>query len=157
MYSSTDIAALLNITPQTVRSRSEEFAGHLSHVANPGQGRQRQYTDDDVRVMVLINDMNKVGARVNDIHDALKTGRRGELPDKTPGVLAISPNKQQLALAARVEELEDAVKLLTTENQQLRIDAALGRRDNEELKAAREEIARLNREIGRLEAGKGDE
>ena len=156
MYSSTDIASLLNITPQTVRSRSEEFAGHLSHVANPGQGRQRQYTDEDMRVMVLINEMNKVGERVSDIHDALKSGKRGELPDKSPSVLAVAPNKQQLALAARVEELEDVIKLLTVENQQLRIEAALGKRDNEELKAARDEIARLNREIGRLEAGKGE-
>ena len=86
----------------------------------------------------------------------MKTGERGELPDKTPNVLAIAPNKQQLALAARVEELEDVVKLLTVENQQLRIEAALGKRDNEELKVVREEIARLNREIGRLEAGKSE-
>src|SRR5689334_3666017 len=98
MYSSTDLAALLNITPQTIRSRSEEFAGHLSHVANPGPGRQRQYTDDDARVMVLINEMNKAGARVSDIHDALKTGKRGELPDKVPSALSVAPNKQQLLL-----------------------------------------------------------
>lgn len=156
MYTSTDVASLLNITPQTVRSRSEEFAAHLSHVANPGQGRQRQYTDEDMRVMVLINEMNKVGARVSDIHDALKSGKRGELPEKVTNTLAAVPNKQQLALAARIEELEEVVKLLNTENQQLRIEAALGKRDNEELKAAREEIARLNREIGRLEAGKSE-
>lgn len=156
MYSSTDLATLLSITPQTVRSRSEEFAKHLTDFANPGQGRQRQYTEKDARVMALINDMNNAGARVGDIHKALDAGKIGDLPDKTPNTLAIAPNKQQLALATRVEELNEAIKILTTENQQLRIDAALGKRDREELLAAREEIARLNREIGRLEAGKGE-
>jgi DNA-binding transcriptional MerR regulator len=81
MYSSKQISTLLNITGETVRARSEEFAEFLSHLANPGTKRQRQFNESDLQVMVLVNDMKNTGARFADIHLALKNGQRGALPD----------------------------------------------------------------------------
>lgn len=155
MYTSKQISTLLNITGETVRARSEEFKEFLSPLANPGTKRQRQFSESDLQVMVLINDMKNVGARFDDIHLALKNGQRGDLPEAAT-TSAITTQER-----GRVAEL----KAQLTEWQALATQETHGRREaeanvrllKEQLAEAQAEIKSLNREIGRLEAGKGSE
>lgn len=153
MYTSRQIATLLNITGETVRARSEEFAEFLSHLANPGTKRQRQFNESDLRVMVLVNDMKNAGARFDDIHLALKNGQRGELPEA--GATSITPTQERGRVAALQSQLTEWQALATQETHGRREAEANVRLLKEQLAEAQAEIKALNREIGRLEGSKG--
>lgn len=152
MYSSTQISKLFNISGETVRSRSETFAEFLSPTANPGDGRTRQYTEEDVRVLTLVNEMKNSGSRFPDIRASLQNGERGEIPASAPSSALAPQERSRLAyLQSQVSELQAA---LTDEHEgrvAAEANAALLER---QLADARAEIKALNREIGKLEANK---
>ncbi|MBA3531440.1 MAG: MerR family transcriptional regulator [Ardenticatenales bacterium] len=74
------LAHQLNISPQTVRTWTEEFAAFLSPSAVPPRGQPRHFTADDVRVIALIARMRQRLAGYEEIHEALAAGERAELP-----------------------------------------------------------------------------
>lgn len=48
----SDVAALLAVSGPTVRRWAGEFGPHLSSLATPPKGGQREFTHDDVRVLL---------------------------------------------------------------------------------------------------------
>lgn len=132
-YSSGQAAALFGVNPETIRRRAEAFSEYLSVNANPGKGRERRLTEDDMRVLSLVHQMNGEGLSFEDIRPTLAAGQRGDIPEKT--TLA---RQQQVALAdeyrARVAEL------------QIRLEMSEDIRREQQ-----RQIGQLQREIGRLE------
>lgn len=155
MYNSKQISTLLSITGETVRARSEEFAAFLSPTANPGTKRQRQFTESDLSVMVLVNDMKNAGARFDDIHLALKNGQRGDLPEAAQtSAIATQERGRVAALQSQLAEWQTLATQETTGRREAEANVRLLK---EQLAEAQAEIKALNREIGRLEAGKAGE
>lgn len=145
-YSSPQLAELFQVNEQTIRRWSDEFGEYLSIHAAPGKGRPRQFTDDDLPVIALIASMKRTKAEYRDIHAALKNGERGEVPDNIRAIIP-SPDRTDFQVQLLTEELQskemELVRLRTMLEGKQELEARL--------QAAHEEIARLNREIGRLE------
>lgn len=159
MYTSSQIATLLNCTSETVRARSEEFAEFMSHTANPGSGRPRSYSEDDLRTLELINRMKNEGSRFADIHLALKNGQIGELPEAAATSTLATQERGRVAVLQ--SQLAEWQSLATQETQGRREAEANVRLLKEQLAEAQNEIKRLAAEKAvlqyRLEAAKGDE
>ena len=68
MYSTPEVAAFYKRTDQTIRAWAEEFSAHLSPTANPGKGKGRNFTLEDMRVLALVADMKDRSATYEDIH-----------------------------------------------------------------------------------------
>ncbi len=161
LHTPGEIAELFGVDPQTLRNWCREFLKELSVHANPGTGNHRRFDSHDLSIIALIAQMRKDGLTYEDIHASLSNGQRGEVPSRLE--LAISRNPTEIItrmeskmidLQTRLADLLDEHEALIKERDDLRVDRALLARREIELKAAQEEIARLNREIGRLE-GKG--
>lgn len=149
MYSATQVATIFNTVRETVRNWAIEFENELSPTANPGGGRQRAFTDSDLEIVALISEMKGQGKLYADIHAALANGQRGQVPNINAAIVPVDTSKaltiDQLRgdLAATQDELKKVSGQLLEARQQR--DAAL------------EKVDKLNREIGRLEAGKKSE
>lgn len=141
MYKTNDIETIFNISHQTVKTWAAEFAGYLSPTATPEKGRQRVFTDDDLRVFALVSVFRKQGKTYEDMHAALRTGQRGDMPDvPEPSTLPANASGAVTAALRRVADLEaqlrqehDARMMTEGENRLLK----------QMLKEANEELARL--------------
>ncbi len=166
-YQSRHVQTLYKVSNETVRTWSEEFAKHLSPTANPGSGKHRHFTEDDLAVFALISEMKAQGSTYADIHLSLENDQRGEVPQfSTHEMIAVASSQQSLALAMRLEELEVTVVKLEKERGEalvaLRIkeDELISLRAThsisekrltelaEQLEKAQAEIKELSREIG---------
>lgn len=118
-YTTQQVARRLNITGETVRARSTEFKQFLSPTANPPQGRARLYTEQDLRVMTLINAMKAQGAQFDDIHLALSNRKPDELPDLDETNASILPMNDRGRISALQAQLAEWQSLATDLTQQL--------------------------------------
>lgn len=160
MYSSATLTNLYGISRETVRQWVNEFKEYLSPGATPSAGRQRIFNDSDMRVFALIHEMKGRGALYEDIHAALKTGQRGDLPSTLHSLVPGGATDSR-ALGLR-KELEQVKSELVATRQKLQevmeSDTKRAGQVDElriQLESAYKTIERLNREIGRLEA-RGD-
>ena len=146
-----DIATRFNVSRETIRIWAKEFANYLSPGANPSKGNQRNFSADDLPIFALISDLKGQGQTYEDIHAALSSGQRGAVPLSSPP--AIGDGKISLASLQR----DIAVVSAERDEYQARMLKAEGAANElrEQVKSKDAEIARLNREIGRLEAGQG--
>lgn len=158
MQTTKQLSDFLNVSTETVRGWSIEFARYLSPTATPSAGRHRRFTDNDMRVFTLIAELKNSGLLYEDIHAALTSGQRGDLP--TPGALVIrSETGAQLAiLEHRIRELETeretlAAQLTEAQTQKARLEGQLIAMNSvqDELKNLREELIHLHRENAKLE------
>ena len=76
----TETSRLFEVTVNTVRTWSKEFADYLSPTANPKKGKARFYTEDDLTVLALIAFYRGENAPYTDIHTALANGERAQPP-----------------------------------------------------------------------------
>jgi DNA-binding transcriptional MerR regulator len=162
IYTPSDLIKHFNRSKETIREWSNEFAEYLSPSARPTRkGGHRLYTDEDFRVLGLVADMKGRGIIFDEIHLALKNGQRGELPDSDTSLMTV-PQQQIAMMQVRLLELEDEVERLQGFETAVIAEKALRERAEQEIEAMRRrhdaqlaqahaEIARLNREIGRLE------
>jgi DNA-binding transcriptional MerR regulator len=163
MYTAKHVAIIYNISNETVRTWSEEFSQYLSATANPGKGRHRAFSDDDMGVLSLISEMKSEGKTFEDIHAALKNGSRGDAPNAAPEEV------QALVVSDQEKRLTLEVRFLQRELEALRGQAERGREVYErniqleqelkdkaqqleymqsELSAARQKIEELSKEVG---------
>ena len=145
MHTTTELANLLNKSPETIRRWVEEFKAHLSPIANPATG-QRRFTDDDVRVLTLVYALKEQGKIYDEIHIALQNGERGELltnASKSQGIQITTANHE---LATLQEEIMD----LKYEVERLKRYEAQHELLNKMLTDAYTKIDLLNQQIGRL-------
>ena len=76
-FTVADVAALLAVSGPTVRRWSGEFAGHLSELATPPKGGQREFTHDDVKIMLYCKRRLGLGLSIAAVRQELPTA---ELP-----------------------------------------------------------------------------
>lgn len=116
-YTTGTTATLLRVSRETVRLWAEEFSRHLSDLASPGEGRHKQFTDNDLRILRTIADLKRSGSTFADIHTAIDDGRIADSPDMS----VLSPLGSTTALTI----LERRVNDLTSE-----LEATKAERDN---------------------------
>lgn len=115
-YSNRQTAALFGVSLETIRNWAYEFSQYLSPTANPGKGKHRMYSQDDLDVFALANELKKQGMTYADIHVALQNGQRGYPPNLAPDeVQAIVVNEQERRLSTEIEVLQRTVVQLKRE------------------------------------------
>jgi DNA-binding transcriptional MerR regulator len=169
-YSSKHVELLYGVSHETVRRWTDEFAQYLSHSANPGKGRHRNFNDADMSVLSLVAENKKQGLTFEEIHAALKSGQRGNSPS-LPAVdmqaMVLGEQEKQLQIEVDylrrtlTEALAEAKQGQIYKEENVKIHAELDfanqRLDDlkerfqetaQELENAREEIKKLSRELG---------
>ncbi len=155
-YTTGQVMAIFNISRETVRNWSSEFAEFLEDTAKPGKGKHRVFSDDDMRVFALVGELRKQGADHNSIVSNLASGQRGTPPEIDFSALAKTEQHQQIAL------LQSAVMRLEAERNEAIIEAREAQADRNEaqgqVKLLKEQLAdkdqqikELYKEIARLE------
>lgn len=92
------VAKMFGISTQTVRIWTKEFEPHLSDEATPPKGEVRNYTKDDMRIFSLIAEMRKNKQNFEEIHMALRDGRRGSV-STTPHFFQLSASQDTSSYA----------------------------------------------------------
>jgi DNA-binding transcriptional MerR regulator len=169
MFSTKHAQSLFHVaSPQTIRNWTKEFARYLSPTATPGEGNARRFSVEDMHVLALIAQLSSEGKSFADIHASLGSGQRGSIPNVTPtemdDLIAGEVERQlstqlhearELAkhLQAELETLKSHVQPMHDENIRLKtaLEQTHGRLDEVgyQLKAAQEELRRLEREVGK--------
>lgn len=143
-YSTRHMANILNVSRETIRAWSHEFADFLHEDARPEDGKRRYYNSEDVRVLALVAQLKQRHQPYAEIHVALANGDRADPPDGATALTSDTDQKRIFALQTRVAQLEQ--QLDDAQAEVARADLL-----KEQLTEAQAEIARLNREIGALE------
>lgn len=142
-YTASQVAALARVALHTVHRWAAEYQQHLSPGATPAKGRQRNFTPNDLSVLLLVAELKNEGATHADVHAALEAGQRAAIPDATPDEIKALVTDDRRELIAQNQMLLQKVATLEAEIEDLK-----GYRDeNIALKA---QLAK-EREIGRLE------
>lgn len=149
-YTPGAAARAVGISVASVRGYSARFSAFLSPGANPGPGRPRSLTDNDLRIMRFVAHFTAQGESWDDVQARLT---RGELATfdwtpETPAEQAQAPEVTALApvLGSFLQRLED--------ERRRDLDAARAREDEltAQLLDARERIGRLQGELDALKA-----
>jgi len=153
-HTTGQLADMLKIHPETVRRYTSRFSSFMSPNAQPGGKRTRLYNEDDLKVIALISDMKAHRKTFEDIQVALEAGQSDsiQIPEDLPEQNLISIEQQE-RIIARMQELEEALEELRTENiqlkEQVKLQRELGKLEGEAKLNA--ELASLNQQIGKLE------
>jgi DNA-binding transcriptional MerR regulator len=147
-----DITQLFSISHQTVKNWSVEFAEYLSPMANPSQGRKRLFTPDDVKAFALVHDYRERGYTYEDIHLALKTGQRGEIPEQAGQIVPTIPPALLTSLRLEMNNLQEKLQTTQTERDEYKGQVKLLR---EQLTEEREISREVIEENARLKAQQG--
>lgn len=138
-YQNKHIQGLFNISAPTVRTWADEFSEYLSPSANPPAHKTRYFTDEDVQVFATVSRMRDERASTDEIQTALADGIRDSLPVNLPKELIdITASDMGLQLIRELEQMRQDIEMLKS--------------GDEEKQKLTDEIARLNRELGKLEA-----
>ena len=130
-YNSRQVAALFGVALETIRNWGSEFQDYLSPLANPGQGRHRKYSAEDLTVLALVRELKEKGLSYADVHTALRNGERGQPPELAPNqVQAIVVSERERRMALEVQTLQATVVQL----QQRLADAEAAQKEAEELR-----------------------
>lgn len=76
----TELAAAFEVTSNTLRNWSSEFAPFLDAAANPPTGQRRRFTDNDAAVLALVASMRADDKPYEIIRAHLDAGERGQWP-----------------------------------------------------------------------------
>lgn len=168
-YTSRHAVILYKVTAETIRSWTEEFSDYLSPTANPGKGRHRIFTDDDMQVFAYIQERKQQGAVFEQIHAELANGNRGNVPPLPPGEIEVLVSDQQeKRLSLQVENLQLALNRLKQQYDDALVRASeadelkskyiqiqteldvIRRVDNERIEELTDELSRARQKIEEL-------
>ncbi len=107
-FSTKQLFSVFNVSHQTIKNWSRDYADFLSPTARPDQNRKRVFTEDDVRVFDLARRMKKQGKFTEDIVAAMGAGERGDLPMMPMELTA--PHSTALAIA--MQQVTDLTEML---------------------------------------------
>jgi DNA-binding transcriptional MerR regulator len=139
-YNTRAIATLYGVTIETIRNWTQEFERHLSVIANPGKGRHRSYSQEDMEVIDYIATCRDENMSFEEIHAGLDAGQRGKSPELPPEeVKSLVLGEQGKRLSLEVDYLQRSLAKVQQER-----DDALA--EVEKLKEYREENIRLKAE-----------
>ncbi len=151
-YQSQQIQELFDISRETVRQWAKAFSDFLSPGASPGGSRHRVYTEDDLKVFSLVNDLRKRGMRTDDIVAALTNGQRGDMPEGIEKGVTLYQSRVALRDSyGKIEDLENTIQQLREENIRLQtlLEASTDTKADD-LERAYRRIEELSEEIGAL-------
>jgi DNA-binding transcriptional MerR regulator len=177
LIGTVEVAAYFKKTEPTIRAWANEFSEYLSPLANPGKGKGRSFTPEDLMVFSLVSEMKDRNHTFEDIHAALKMGQRGDPPNLSENDLKILKategekravfeiqalqqhivdlrtrlNQAETQLAKAQEISQDNIRLkaqLEFIQDNLNSEQSTAVQLREELRQAQEEIKRLSREVG---------
>jgi DNA-binding transcriptional MerR regulator len=162
-YSTGEVAARFEVSLETVRTWSKEFARHLSPKATPKPNRHRAFTRDDLTVFALVSELRSQGMRFEDIHANLSAGQRGTLPDELPIIPEqLATQDDFKALIRTLNMLDNQLEVAQAELEELRpyrdkairLEASLesAKAERERLEARIEELTKAIQELS-LKAG----
>lgn len=153
-----DLVKKFGVSEATIRRWSADFKEHLS----PQQGRRRSYTREDYIVIATIYELFSSGLTQRIVEQKLREGYRVAAEE----VSEIGYSDGRMVPAAVVEQVIDASGLraeleqvkferdrlmdMLTRSEQARTE--LQKELNEKVDHLQQEIARLQRELGRAEA-----
>ncbi len=167
MFSTAEMAAYYQVSEQTIRAWSKEFADDLSPTSNPGIGKNRSFALEDFSVLTIVDEMKKQRKAFEEIHAALNAGQRAQPPDLTEKdmkALAATEGEKKATLEIqalqqyiidlqqrlnRAEETAEASEALKIKNAQLETRVEILQSQADELVALRTEVRRLEREVGK--------
>lgn len=130
-YNSRQVAALFGVALETIRNWGSEFQEYLSPLANPGQGRHRKYSHEDLAVFALVRELKEKGLSYADVHTALRNGERGQPPELAPNqVQAIVVSERERRMSLEVQALQATIMKL----QQRLTDAEAAQKEAEDLR-----------------------
>lgn len=105
-FTTPQIARMFDVTDQTVKAWSAEFAAYLSPTAIPDKGRKRRFTRTDVEVFALVAEQRKRAQSFEEIHAALRANQRGDVPAIADELAVVNPATRIVALKNQVEALQ---------------------------------------------------
>ena len=112
--STKDIATYYGYSKPAIRAWAMEFAEYLSPTANPGQGRNRVFTVEDLEVIDYVAQRKREQATFEQIHVELKRGSRGKAPDLTEKDLKLlSATEAEKRVSIEVAALQRRIVDLT--------------------------------------------
>jgi DNA-binding transcriptional MerR regulator len=76
MASISEVAKLLGVDRDKVKSWSSEFAEYLSLTAQPVKGQVRQFSEADLRVLAVVAEHLELGNDKDDVLYALNSGEQ---------------------------------------------------------------------------------
>lgn len=118
IWTAKEITQLFGITSEGLRKWAIEFSDYLSPRATPGKGQTRRYNDEDMGVLTLIARMKDEGFTYANIHAALKSGQRGETPEKalqerdSEGHQLAHLTRENITLKVQLEERDQRIEQL---------------------------------------------
>ncbi len=168
-YSTAEVAAIYDISLETVRIWCSEFERHLSPRANPGHRQKRIFNEDDMAVFALVATLKNEGYTYQDIHNSLDNGERGMPPSRQmPDTIAVTEREKNFV--ARISHLEEQLSQAIEENERLKeemtqirqgslrhevraemLEEQLNKSEKRMLELL-EERAKLERQIGAMES-----
>jgi DNA-binding transcriptional MerR regulator len=113
-FNTQHVCVMFSISHQTVKNWSDDFAQFLSRTANPGGGRKRAFTLDDLRVFALVDQMHQTGGTKAEIRIALSQGQRADLP-AAPDGSPIVPSTVLSSLKQEIMSRDLTIQRLQTE------------------------------------------
>lgn len=97
---STEVARIVDVSPQTIRLWSDRYAEFLSPSAKPERGEIRDFTEDDVRVLLTIKRESDRRLTFEELVEILKSGDRvEEIPDPVEVEEDVPVSEHAMALA----------------------------------------------------------
>lgn len=159
MMKPTELAHWLDISPGTIRLwAGGEFARYLSPSGAGGDGRARLFSEQDARVMALINDMKTHGRRRDEIHtelQRLESENWRDLPEMPPAPAGVKTERlypeeavKQITIAQQ-SSANAQLAALQTRVDELKAELEAERGDKEKLLR---ELAELRQQIGERDA-----
>lgn len=154
------MATLFRVSRETIRGWSNEFGDYLSRDATPGEGRTRQFNDDDVRVFALVAEMKEAKMQYADIHAALQNGQRADPPANATALVSNYDERRLAGLEKQIGDLRSQLVDIRKERDSALAKIEAYKEVAEERKAETERlrldtqhtIGELQREIGKLTA-----
>ena len=152
-----DLADWLGVATGTIRSwTSGEFRRYLSHTAQGGQGRTRNFTETDARIIALVAALKDQGTPKNEIHTTLQRLQAEDwqdlppMPAAPPGhgpVPMVSKDAAETALSTQRASLLRQVAILEERNERLEAQLADAHADNAKIQT---ELAQTRETLGEL-------
>jgi DNA-binding transcriptional MerR regulator len=144
---------MFDVTDQTVKAWSAEFAPYLSPTAIPDKGRKRRFTRTDVEVFALVAEQRHRAQSFEEIHAALRANQRGDVPAIADELAVVNPATMIVTLKNQVQALQMQIVHLQAGKSEAEGQVKLLK---EQLTDKERQVRELLEETARLKAAEKD-
>ena len=76
MATVSEVAEFLGVDRDKVKGWAKEFPEYLSLTAQPAKGKERRFSEADLRVLAVVAEHFELGNDADDVHYALNSGQQ---------------------------------------------------------------------------------